>query len=458
MASNDFNHNYCDSSGVIIEPYNVSNEINWLSELGTSNTPRVLEVPKIIKTLDDAVCFINKSDRRNFIIRITEGGYYTLTAKLKCSLDSLTISACSHDLSGAGFFHQQIRLYDGCRPVNSNFLGQGQYTLTLSGKKIIVQTENIRGDKISRNPCFSEIQYGTTIRWFNRDGSVSEHNIYSGRKNTLCLCTPIEHDGPVVLGEGFIILPRVTINASNDKHKDKLYEFQTVDKLSFIGINWCSYISCRSSTEITQCLLDTDGKMIIRGHLVSNSVNSWLGPLTIYGHCELKYQLFSQSYGQLIGTQTTGRCINSNWISCWIGGLITSGSNLDFTAGQFITCLSGLQIDASVANITSCWWLGGEQGIAGTNNSRIVSSSTNDNDPPAFLGLGKGIVVSFNTISITPGVQLRNISNTSPSLSPDDFIVDDISFNVDSGGYINRQYGSINPSPGQSGFSYIQYN
>lgn len=220
---------------------------------------RVLQVPsREYPTIDDALASL-QINAGGYVIKLAEGGNYTIHARLCRTVDDLTIEGDCDPFAGLTYSRRcvtdedrnlppPVEQFPLCRTRTDSITGSGPFELVVNGSSITVYGLSNRGDRDSRgDPCFTSMRERRVIL-FSATGLLVEGKA-TGLGNTITVNVPIPFtdidDSPTrpgtydvyrrrCSGFGFFFPPSVTLTGS-------------IESISLVALNSIKIVGCQIS-------------------------------------------------------------------------------------------------------------------------------------------------------------------------------------------------------------------
>jgi hypothetical protein len=322
-----------------------------------------------------------KERRGGYILKL-EPGVHIITKDIIEKVDDLYIVGDHCPFAGMGYF-PGINDQDLLTLKNLGPLGQGPFTLTASGNKIIV--------KGVKNPDFSFFNCERRSATFvGKDGTLKQVLITGADKNDIFFDQVM---GTSVLGpgEGFFINPNVVlkVQANNQqilpKHNLHICGLVINAPLFTLG-------SMGGYLNMTNCVITKESFLNLKGTYRIRGPNVFAGNVYItggsLGNCE---NFFIVGHG---GHLEADNAANSVWshgffISNSVGARVTNGSSITLSKNHFVNnCIGIFTSFGSTATIYGSVFLSNKFGVISYYNSTITNATNNTlkgaNPPPIF--------------------------------------------------------------------------
>jgi HKD family nuclease len=373
--------------------------------------PRLIKVPS--DKYKDINCAIDKlSDNAGgYVIQLAKGTH-CISRDIIGRVDNLKIIGDTNPFVGVGFingsgikFFTDPLLARERKKLNSRILGLPPYTLTLSGRKIIVKGSG-------RDPDFTCIESNRSVTFFFTDGSQYQYLIASACGNTIILDDNLSIDvfGPTHqfnLGEGFVINPNVTITTNLDVLNLEPTNYLSVRGV-FFNIGYGNLGMPTTNIELAHCVLPKTSQLFILGRYNITEPNVFNGIVNL-PPASSGIAYFQTFVGEVSRLVADG-CGSSAWkFSTFASSAspvkLLNGSMINFQGSAFVNNCLGLYVsDGSHATIYSCVFNGNKFGLLAIYNA-VVSARTSFylaafNIPPIFVNNTFAIVAEWGAYVI----------------------------------------------------------
>jgi hypothetical protein len=338
-----------------------------------------------------------KSLRGGYVIKLSKGTH-CLSEDIIGNVDHLHIIGDTNPFVGVGYingsgikFFTDPLLPKKIKKCDSDIIGIGPFTLSITGRKIIVKGS-------VKDPDFTCLESGRTVTFFFVDGSTYNYNISSVCKNTITLNDNLTINifGPsqqLNLGEGFIINPNVTLTTNLDVVNILPTEYINLEGL-LLNVGYINLgMPTTRHVEISHCVLPKTAQIFLHGNYFITKPNVFNGivNLTTGSRGTAYYQTFVGEVSRLVADG----CSPSAWkFSVYASSSspvkLLNGSNINFQGSHFVNNCLGLYVaDGSHATIYSCVFNSNKFGLLAIYDS-VVSARTSFylasfNIPPIFV-------------------------------------------------------------------------
>lgn len=380
---------------------------------------RVLEVGDGCRypTLDHALTMI-KPNKGGYILKLRPG-IHNLSRDYCLKTDDLTIigdDCCPF----SGFFYMQggnhhvTSDFESCQelcPYDCKVLGEGPFSISTSGRRVIVKGVNI-------TPNFSSACVGRSVGIVHTNGDLSQGEIISACGHSISVNADTGFGDTSIAGEGFFFYPNVIIRSATENP-----HITTTGRLTFVGVVFDgSDITIGSSggvLSLKNCVSDIKPHLHITGRYDFTCPNTFLG--TVF----LAPSSSGTAFYQAVVGRNANLLVDSSGFHAWkygffcstqIGAKLINSAEICFKGSQFVNNSQGISANAGTqATIYSTYFYGNNYAIVGINRC-FFSSIPSDNSPttnfiPVFRENKLVFIANICTIIIVPNATIEN--NTS---------------------------------------------
>jgi len=380
--------------------------------------PRLINVPsKKFSCIDDAFRCLSPN-KGGYVIKLAPG-IHNLNVNVCLNVDYLHIIGDCCPFVGKPYINScgPSVTYDPeyCAPCQASpfndIAGQGPYTITVSGRKLIINGLTPPRFDTLKGACCNRV-----LRAVHRDGSLTQHSIKDGSGNTIIVGTDVGFGNNPYLGEGFYIEPNVIVNLEGETN----YIIPT-HMLKLDGIMWngSGYLVCGTPglyMDMRNCLETFTLRIHPIGRYYFTQSNVFTGRvyLTAASIGTAWYQGIVGVQARLIGQGNAP----SSWRFCVFANSQHAakaevGSHIDFFGSQFVNnCIALSATNGAIAIITAALFCGNRFAMMSLYMSMITSYKTGFTErveyPPIIQDNFYAMVANWSSMVIVTRACFKN--------------------------------------------------
>lgn len=290
--------------------------------------------------------------------------------------------------------------------VYGNAFGRPPYQLSYSGNRIVVTG--------SIPPDFTGICPGRRVLFVTANGLIHENEVSEAAGNYISFVKGIPLSNPIVYGEGFLILPNVTIDVKPSRYMG----IECLSNLRIQGVTWrsSSEFILGSHVQLILYFCVFWGPVSIRQKFFNNAPNTFLGTFsmdaTVRGFG--MFQGVISKEGRIIADQ----CSSTILMACTMASSkvplsVQNGSHIDLFTSMFINCTVGCAlVSSSHVDVQGTLFYGNRIAISCTYFSSFSSYHiTNEEESTFFPVFRENYIlanIAYSSSGITPNIIMEH--------------------------------------------------